>query len=147
MKRSYCCTLVALVFSGCQALPVAENKSPPPATVESRPVNAALAGQFAGKWTSTDGNAGDLRIKLRQEAGTTWVGEAMFTYRGADIPGKVSALEAEGAKLRLVFDWVIEGTAGQSTLHGELIGDTLKGTYETRSVAGASRGTWSATRG
>jgi hypothetical protein len=59
----------------------------------------------------------------------------------------VSTVEADGVKLRLVFDWTIEGTAGQSTLNGELIGDTLNGTYETRSVAGGSRGTWSATRG
>ena len=147
MKPSLVCAIAALSLSGCQALPVAENKPAPPAATASRPANTPLAGQFAGKWIGVEGTAGDLRIKLRQEAGATWVGEAMFTYQGAEIPGKVKTLEAEGMKLRMVFDWEIQGTAGQSTLNGELIGDTLKGTYETRGVAGASRGTWSATRG
>jgi hypothetical protein len=147
MKPTFFFAIAALVLSGCQALPMAQNKPVPPTAAQSRPANVALAGQFAGKWIGVEGTAGELRIKLRQEAGAAWVGEAMFTYDGAEIPGKVKTLETEGTKLRMVFDWEIQGTAGQSTLNGELIGDTLKGTYETRGAAGASRGTWNTTRG
>ena len=147
MKRTFFGAIAALSLSGCQALPVAENKPAQPAAAAGRSARSALAGQFAGKWIGVEGTEGNLRIVLRQEAGATWVGEAMFTYEGTEIPGRVKTVEADGTKLRMVFDWEIQGTAGQSTLNGELSGDLLKGTYETRGVAGASRGTWSATRG
>ena len=159
------CSAILLSVLGCQALQTAPTAAtaPAPAAVPSAPapaaaraaaapvlkaaVNTSLGGQYAGKWTSTEGTSGELRIKLRPGSAANWIGEAMFTYESADIPGTVKSIEADGSKLRMVFDWQIQGTAGQSTLVGELTGDTLKGTYETKGVAGASRGTWSATRG
>jgi len=71
----------------------------------------------------------------------------MFTYEGAEIPGTVKTIETNGSKIQMVFDWSIQGTAGQSTLIGEASGATLQGTFETKGVAGASSGTWTVTRG
>ena len=117
MKRTFFGAIAALSLSGCQALPVAENKPAQPAAAAGRSARSALAGQFAGKWIGVEGTEGNLRIVLRQEAGATWVGEAMFTYEGTEIPGRVKTVEADGTKLRMVFDWEIQGTAGQSTLN------------------------------
>ena len=153
------CSAILLSVLGCQALqtaptsatasaPAAVPPAPAPtASVSRSAVSPSLGGQYAGKWTSTEGTSGELRIKLRPGSAANWIGEAMFTYESADIPGTVKSIEADGSKLRMVFDWQIQGTAGQSTLVGELTGDTLTGTYETKGVAGASRGTWNATRG
>jgi hypothetical protein len=131
---------------GCGALPQAHTKLAPAAAVGAPVAETSLAGQYAGKWMSTEGTAGGLRIKLRQDSESKWVGEATFTYEGAQIPGKVKTIKADGAKVRMVFDWEIQGTAGQSTISGELVGDTLEGTYETNGAAGASKGTWNVTR-
>jgi hypothetical protein len=56
-------------------------------------------------------------------------------------------LDAEGPKVRMVFDWEIQGPAGQSTIDGELKGETLEGTYETTGAAGESKGRWTVKRG
>jgi hypothetical protein len=145
MKRLFLSSLAVLSISGCSSVPMAEPSVAAPSAVT--PVtNAALAGQYAGSWTSTEGTSGGLHLKLRQDAAAAWVAEATFTYEGTQIPGKVQTIKVDGTKLRLVFDWSIQSTPGQSTITGELAGDTLKGTYETKGIAGASKGTWSMKR-
>jgi hypothetical protein len=144
MKRLLLLPIITLFF-GCETAPVASNHSPMP-SVAARPPQSGLSGEYNGKWTSSEGTGGELRIKLDPNSATSRA-EAMFTYEGAEIPGTVKTIETNGSKIRMVFDWSIQGTAGQSTLIGEASGATLQGTFETKGVAGASRGTWSVTRG
>src|SRR5688500_14032151 len=113
------CTAILLSLSGCQALqtaPIATSASAPsavpsapvpaaavaPAPAVSRSaVNMSLGGHYAGKWTSTEGTTGELRIKLRPGNAGSLLGEAMFTYDSAEIPGTVKLIEADGSKLRM----------------------------------------------
>jgi hypothetical protein len=137
---------LSVLLSGCQSVsPVVENKSSA-AVASPSSAETSLMGEYAGKWASTEGTGGELRLKLNRSSATPRA-EAMFTYQGTEIPGTVKTVETNGSKVRIVFDWSIQGTAGQSTLVGEATGATVQGTYETRGVAGSSRGTWSVTRG
>jgi hypothetical protein len=120
----------------------AKAKSPPSATTSS------LAGRYVGEWKGTGESAaaaGELRITLKQD-GTTWTAEALFTFESADVPTQMKTVEIEGTKVLLVFDWQIQNTPGQSRLSGELKGDSLQGTFETKSPEGPSKGTWKVTR-
>ncbi len=123
----------------------AETKAPVPA-VDHADAKPSPAGQFAGKWKSSTDASGELRLKLKPDTATTWSAEATFTFEGTEVPTKVKSVEITGAKVLVVFDWVIDGSPGQSKLTGELAGDTLRGTYQTTGAAGASGGTWTVNR-
>ena len=107
---------------------------------------AGVTGRYAGPWQSSTDAAGELRLSVKQDEARAWTAEATFTLEGVEVPTKVKAFEVEGTKVRLVLDWVIDGTAGQSKLVGALKENVLQGTYETSGAAGSSHGTWSVTR-
>ena len=133
--------LVALSLPVSPALRAADSqpKSSP------APAPSSLAGNYVGEWKATGDSTGELRIKLKQE-GTTWAAEALFTFQSADVPTQMKTVVIDGTKVVLVFDWQIQGTPGQSTITGELKGDSLQGTFETKSPEGPSSGTWKVTR-
>jgi hypothetical protein len=103
------------------------------------------AGDYTGNWKGDAEGAGALKIRLKKEE-SRWVAESTFTFEGAEIQTKLKAVEVEGAKVQLVFEWNIQGAPGQSRLTGEMTGDGLKGTYETTGEAGNSTGTWTVSR-
>ena len=115
------------------------------AVATAEPAPKAVAGQYAGGWKGSGSSSGELRIKLKQDAGS-WQAEAVFTYEGQEIPTKVKVIEIVGTKVELVFDWVIQGTPGQSKLTGDVSGDSLRGTFESKASSGTSNGTWTVTR-
>ena len=118
-----------------------------PAAAESSAAQAKFAGEYAGKWTGSNGDAtGGLKIKLAQDAAGAWTVESSFTFEGATIPTKFKTAKVDAAKIEMSFEWEIKGSAGRSTLKGELDGTTLKGTFETSGEAGTSTGTWTVTR-
>jgi hypothetical protein len=141
MKQLLPATLLAfsICFSSAAQSADARTESP------SATAKPSVVGQYTGEWKSGADASGALRIKLKQE-GTTWAAEAMFTFERADVPTKMKSVEIEGTKVILVFDWEIQGTPGQSRISGELNGDTLQGTFETKSPEGPSKGTWKVTR-
>jgi hypothetical protein len=113
---------------------------------KARPAEkTSLAGSFAGTWEGPGDASGKLRLKLKPD-GSTWAAEASFTFRETVIPTTLKSIKVDGAKVVLVFSWVIETDPGESTLTGELKGDKLAGTYETKSSGDPSQGTWSVTR-
>jgi hypothetical protein len=116
----------------------AEDKAPPAA-------KASLAGAFAGTWQGPGESGGKLRVKFKPD-GAGWAAEASFTFRDVVIPTTSKSVKVDGTKVVLVFSWVIENDAGESTMTGELTGDKLAGTYETKSSGDPSQGTWSVTR-
>ena len=141
MKQLLPATLLALSLCLLPSARTADAKTEsPPAAAKS-----SVVGQYKGEWKGPADAGGELRIKLKQE-GTTWAAEALFTFERADVPTKMKSVEIEGTKVVLVFDWEIQGTPGQSRISGELNGDTLQGTFETKSPEGASKGTWKVTR-
>jgi hypothetical protein len=108
--------------------------------------NSPVVGRFMGKWKSSSDTTGDLRLTLKQDAAAAWSAEASFSYQDKDVSTTMKTVQIDGTKVQLVFDWQIDGTAGQSKIIGELTGDTLKGTYQTSGAAGNSSGTWSVSR-
>lgn len=129
--------LVLLV--SCAALFAAEKKS--------SPTGADFSGRFAGLWKADEGGAaGDFEIALRRDEKSAWVAEPVFTFEGVRIPGQTKSVEIEGRRLVVVFDWRIQDASGQSTVTGTLDGDTLGGTFESKTGEGTSRGTWSLKR-
>ncbi len=141
MKNSFTPITLALVLLSVPMLPAAEKKTASPAAATS----PALAGRYAGKWKGDAEGAGDLRFNLKQE-GAKWVLEAVFTFEGSDVPTTTKSVEVNGSAVTFVFSWKVQDVPGQSTLTGELSGDTLKGKYETTGADGSSTGTWSVTR-
>lgn len=142
MKQLLPATLLALSLCILPAARAADAKTAPPPAAAAK---SSVVGQYKGEWRSSPEAGGELRIKLKQE-GTTWAAEALFTFERADVPTKMKSVEIEGTKVVLVFDWEIQGTPGQSRISGELNGDTLHGTFETKSPEGPSKGTWKVTR-
>ena len=141
MKHLLPATLLAFSLCLSPAARAADAKTAPP----SAAARTSVAGQYKGEWKSSAETAGELTIKLKQE-GATWSAEAMFTFEQADVRTKMKTVEIEGAKVVLVFDWEIQGTPGESTITGELSGDTLQGTFETKSREGSTKGTWKVKR-
>ena len=141
MKLLLRATCLALLLCTLPVLRAAD----PKAKASPAASAASLAGDYKGEWKSTEDASGELRIKLRQE-GSTWTAQAVFTFENADVPTQIKSIEVEAAKVVLVFDWQIQGTPGQSRLLGELKGQTLEGTFETKSPEGPSKGTWKVTR-
>lgn len=138
--------LLALSLLAFSPSAVFAEKTPAAAADPARSAaKGGLAGQYAGSWKGDAEGLGDLRITIRQADGK-WVAESVFTFEGAEIPTKLKSLEADGAKVLLIFDWEIQGSAGQSRLTGELKDDQLQGKYETTGAAGNSTGTWSVKR-
>ncbi len=146
MKRLFPSTLLALALSVLPSLPAAETKSAPPAAPVKSVVKAALAGEYAGNWKGKEESTGALRLKLKQDGATAWVAEAWFTFEGTEVATTMKSIQVEGTKLEMVFGWVVQGSAAQSTLTGELTADVLEGKYDSTSQEGAASGTWKVTR-
>lgn len=141
MKNPFTPITLFLVLLAVPVLPAAEKKTAPPATATS----PSLTGRYAGKWKGDVEGAGDLRLSLTQEGGK-WVLDAVFTFEGSDVPTTTKSVEVNGSAVTFVFSWKVQDVPGQSTVTGELSGDTLKGKYETTGADGSSTGTWNVTR-
>ena len=140
MKTLCLSAILALSLVGSPMLPAAETKPVPPSAEGSATAKSALAGQYVGKWKGADDASGELRITLKRDDAGAWIAESSFTT-------KMKSIEVDGAKVRIVFDWEVQGAAGQSKVTGELTGDTLQGTYATSGAIGESSGTWQVKRG
>ena len=146
MKHPATLLLLALVLASGSALVAADSTPKASSAAKKSDAKASLAGHYLGKWKGTGESTGDLIIKLKKEGAAPWAVESSFTFEGTDIPAKPKSVEVDGTKVKMIFDWEIQGSAGQSTLVGELSGDTLKGTFETSGAAGESKGSWSVKR-
>jgi hypothetical protein len=89
------------------------------------------------------------RFRLSQSAGGEWNAEVSFNLAGEDVKGKISSVQVDGAKVKVVYQFDLQGTALESTATGELKGNTLEGVYRTKAVADGSpvdEGTWKASQ-
>src|SRR6266478_8720987 len=111
---------------------------------------AGLAGTYKGTYSGSAGASGDFVVSLTQTEGGDWKSEVTFTLGGQDVKTKITSLKVDGAKLTIVYEFDLQGTALESTITGELSGGTLAGGYHTKVVADGSavdEGTWKATVG
>src|SRR6266850_72478 len=91
---------------------------------------AGLAGTYKGTWSGS--GSGDFTI----------------TLGGETVKTKVTSLKVDGTKLKVAYQFDLQGTVLESTITGELNGTTLAGDYHTKAVADGSAvddGTWKAT--
>jgi hypothetical protein len=109
---------------------------------------AGVAGTYKGSYSGSSGASGDILVKLTQADGGDWKSEVTFTFNGQDIKTKVTSLKVDGSKVKIVYEFDLDGTGLESTITGELNGTALAGDYHTRAVADGSavdEGTWKGT--
>jgi hypothetical protein len=108
---------------------------------------AGLAGTYKGTYSGSAGASGDFVISLTQ-SGSEWKSEVTSTLGGADVKTKITSITVDGSKVKIVYEFDLQGTALESTVTGELNGATLAGDYHTKVVADGSavdEGTWKTT--
>ncbi|HWY48018.1 MAG TPA: hypothetical protein VNX70_11585 [Bryobacteraceae bacterium] len=109
---------------------------------------ADLGGTYKGSYSGSAGASGDFVISLTKADGGEWKSEVTFTLAGADVKTKITSLAIDGSKVKIVYEFDLQGTALESTVTGELNGATLAGDYHTKVVADGSavdEGTWKTT--
>jgi hypothetical protein len=109
---------------------------------------AGLAGTYKGSYSGSAGASGDIVITLQQADDGEWKSEVTFGFNGEDVKTKITSVKVDGVKVRIVYEFDLDGNGLESTLTGELNGTTLAGEYHTRAIADGSavdEGTWKGT--
>ncbi len=109
---------------------------------------AGPSGTYKGTYSGSAGASGDFVVSLTQAESGEWKSEVTFTLGGADIKTKITSVKVDGAKVKIVYEFDLQGTVLESTVTGELNGGTLAGDYHTKATADGSavdEGNWKAT--
>ena len=105
---------------------------------------ADLEGNYKGTWSGNAGASGNIKMSF-----TTGKVEVTFTLADQDVKTKVTSFEVNGAKMKVVYQFDLQGAVLESTATGELKDGTLAGEYHTKAVADGSAvddGTWKTTQ-
>jgi hypothetical protein len=109
---------------------------------------AGVAGKYKGTYSGSAGASGDIVVTLKQSDDGAWKSEVSFTFGGQDIKTKVTSVSVDGSKVKIVYEFDLDGNGLESTITGELKGTTLAGDYHTKATADGSamdEGTWTGT--
>jgi len=109
---------------------------------------AGLAGTYKGGYSGSSGATGDIKVTLTQADGGEWKAEVSFTLGSQDVKTKMTSVKVDGSKVKIVYEFDLDGTGLESTITGELNGTTLAGDYHTKATADGSavdEGTWKGT--
>lgn len=109
---------------------------------------AGLAGTYKGSYSGSSGASGDIQVTLKQADGGDWSAEVTFTLGGSDVKTNMKSVTVDGSKVKIVYEFDLQGTGLESTITGELTGTALAGEYHTRATADGSAvddGTWKGT--
>lgn len=109
---------------------------------------AGLAGTYKGSYSGSSGASGDIQVTLKQADGGDWSAEVTFTLGGSDVKTNMKSVTVDGSKVKIVYEFDLQGTGLESTITGELTGAALAGEYHTRATADGSAvddGTWKGT--
>ena len=109
---------------------------------------AGIAGTYKGSYSGSAGASGDIRVSLKQADDGAWKSEVTFAFGSEDIKTKVTSVTVDGSRVKIVYEFDLDGNGLESTLTGELNGTTLAGSYHTKATADGSavdEGTWKAT--
>ena len=103
------------------------------------------AGTYKGTYTGGNGG-GDFHLTLKADGKGGLTADVGFTIDGAEVPGTITTLKVDGAKILLVYDFDLQGAKLQSAIEGTLSGKTLGGTYKTSADGSAvDEGSWKTT--
>jgi hypothetical protein len=103
------------------------------------------AGAYKGAYSGAAGG-GDFHLALKADGKGGFSAEVGFTIMGEEVPGKITSLKVDGAKIEIVYDFDLQGMRLQSAATGTLSGKTLGGTYKTSAEGAAvDEGTWKTT--
>src|SRR5258708_30827530 len=83
---------------------------------------AGLAGTYKGSYSGSSGASGDIQVALKQADGGDWTAEVTFTLGGDDVKTKMKSVNVDGPKVKIVYEFDLQGTALESTITGELNG-------------------------
>ena len=109
---------------------------------------ASVAGSYKGTYSGSAGASGDISVTLKQADDGAWKSEVTFSFGGQDIKTKVTSVTVDGSKVKIVYEFDLDGNGLESTITGELKETTLAGTYHTKATADGSavdEGTWTGT--
>jgi hypothetical protein len=113
------------------------------ATSANTPMTPPLAGDYAGKWTASDGASGTVRVSLKKPDGAPWDARVNFTYDGDEASTTTKSVQVNGDHVVVSYDYDVQGNTGGVEMSGDLTGDTLQGSYTT---TGGNPGTWTTQR-
>ena len=103
------------------------------------------AGAYKGTYSGGAGG-GDFHLALKADGKGGFSAEVGFTIMGEEVPGKITSLKVDGAKIEIVYDFDLQGMRLQSAATGTLSGKTLGGTYKTSADGAAvDEGAWKTT--
>jgi hypothetical protein len=111
--------------------------------------DAVSAGVYKGTFVGGGGEGG-FRLTLAADGKGGLKGDVMFTMAGQEVPCKTTSLKIDGASMKIVYEFDLQGTKLQSAVEGKLKGKTLEGTYKTTipgSDDAVDQGTWKASSG
>lgn len=108
--------------------------------------DSTLAGSYTGTYSGASGSDGAISLTLKPGKDGAWEGTAGFTLGGQDVKCKTINLKVDGNQLEMTYEFDLQGTALRSTITGIRKGDTMEGTYVTRTTdgGGVDEGTWKA---
>jgi hypothetical protein len=99
---------------------------------------AGVAGIYKGTYSGSAGASGDISVTLKQAEDGAWKSDVTFTFGGQDIKTKTTSVTVDGSKVKIVYEFDLDGNGLESTITGDLKGTTLAGTYHTRATADGS---------
>jgi len=106
----------------------------------------AIKGNFVGDWSGSSGGGGTFRLMVEPAEGKPKC-TVSFTFAGEEVKTNVTLCKTEATKLDAQYDFELGGNHLQSTIHGELKDNALKGEYHTKALADGSdvdAGDWKA---
>jgi len=108
----------------------------------------AIKGSFVGDWSGSSGGSGTFRLLVEPADGKPKC-TVSFTFAGEEVKTNVTLCKIEATKLDAQYDFELGGNHLQSTIHGDLKENALKGEYHTKALADGSdvdAGDWKAAR-
>jgi phage tail tube protein FII len=107
------------------------------------------AGTYKGTWAGGSGG-GDFQMTLAADGKGGLTAKVLFSMGEEKVPCKTTSVKVEGASLKVVYQFDLQGNALQSAVEGKLKGKTLEGTYKTTMPGGddaVDQGTWKVSSG
>jgi len=108
----------------------------------------AIKGSFVGQWSGSSGGSGTFRLLVEPADGKPKC-TVSFTFAGEEVKTNVTLCKVEAAQLDAQYDFELGGNHLQSTIHGDLKENALRGEYHTKALADGSdvdAGDWKAAR-
>ena len=107
------------------------------------------AGTYKGVWNGGSGG-GDFQMTLTSDGKGGLTAQVVFAMGDEKVPCKTTSLKVDGASMKVVYQFDLQGNKLQSAVEGKLKGKTLEGTYKTTMPGGdeaVDQGTWKVSLG